>query len=59
MAEQLLNFNDISENAILRADMRKACEDIGTAILTNSGIFVPALLNVVQYIAILWNYIVQ
>ena len=26
MAEQLLNFNDISEDAILRADMRKARE---------------------------------
>ena len=38
MAEQLLNFNDISEDAILRADMRKAGEDIGIALLANSGI---------------------
>ena len=33
--------NDISEDAILRADMRKAREDIGIALLANSGIFVP------------------
>ena len=38
IAEQLLNFNDISEDTILRADMRKACEEIGIALLVNSGI---------------------
>ena len=32
--------------------MRKAREDIGIALLANSGIFVPLAINVVQYIAI-------
>ncbi|XP_065888609.1 uncharacterized protein [Dysidea avara] len=36
IAEQLLNFNRIDEDAILQMNMKKARIDIGTALLTNS-----------------------
>ena len=37
IAEQLLNFNRIDEDAILQMNMKKARIDIGTALLTNSS----------------------
>ena len=37
IAEQLIMFNRIYEDAILQMDLNKARRDIGTALLTNSS----------------------
>lgn len=47
IAEQLLkfNFNEISDHAILRTDLRKAHEDIGIALLYHNSSIVHSAVS--------------
>ena len=46
IAKQLLNINDISEDTLLRADMRNTCEETGIALLANCRYFYGILKTV-------------